>query len=320
MNPNASVERSMSVPAAASTSRAFGPPTATTAHCSVTLVQYTRRSGPLGLEPLLEPVEHRGRAAGRRGDQVAVLGQAHRDAVVEDHPVEPEHQPVADRADGEVRHPVRVHPVEERPRVRPDDVDLAERARVEQPDARADRAALARDGGVHVLAVSREVARALPLADVLEDGAARSTCHVVDRRHADRVEQVGPPSTPASAANGTGVYGGRAFVGPCAPGAQPSSRVHDLGGQDAAGAALVDRRADVRRALHVLGARSPPVDGRRDVGDGLIALGLDELLGIVARVDDPDGNAAGRSPAAAPDDVQPGGPVPSWTKHALASS
>ena len=36
--------RSMSVPAAASTSRAFGPPTATTDHCSVTLVQYTCRS------------------------------------------------------------------------------------------------------------------------------------------------------------------------------------------------------------------------------------------------------------------------------------
>ena len=39
MNANASLSRSMSVPAAATTSRAFGPPTATTAHCSVTLVQ-----------------------------------------------------------------------------------------------------------------------------------------------------------------------------------------------------------------------------------------------------------------------------------------
>ena len=35
----------MSVPRAESTSRAFGPATATSAHCSVTLVQYTRSSG-----------------------------------------------------------------------------------------------------------------------------------------------------------------------------------------------------------------------------------------------------------------------------------
>ena len=45
MNGNASRERSTSVPVAETTSRARGPLIATTAHCSVTLVQYTRRSG-----------------------------------------------------------------------------------------------------------------------------------------------------------------------------------------------------------------------------------------------------------------------------------
>ena len=45
MNGNASADRSMSVPSAARTSRARGPFMAIVAHCSVTLVQYTRRSG-----------------------------------------------------------------------------------------------------------------------------------------------------------------------------------------------------------------------------------------------------------------------------------
>ena len=180
--------------------------------------------GPLGLEPFLEAIHHRRRAAGRGGDDVAVLGQAHRDAVVEDHPVEAEHQPVPDRADGQVRHPVRVHPIEEHAGVGPADVDLAERAGVEHADARAHRPAFARDGGVHVLAVPREVAGPLPLADVLVDGAVR-VVPGVDRRHADRVEQDRTAvRCPASAENGTGVYGGRALVGPCAPGAHPSRR------------------------------------------------------------------------------------------------
>ncbi len=45
MNGNASADRSTSVPSAASTSRARGPFIAIVDHCSVTLVQYTRRSG-----------------------------------------------------------------------------------------------------------------------------------------------------------------------------------------------------------------------------------------------------------------------------------
>ena len=286
MNPNALLLRSMSVPAAATTSRACGPPTATTDHCSVTLVQYTCRSGPLGLEPLLEAIQHRGGAAGRGGHDVSVVGQAHRDAVVEHHPVEPEHQAVPDRPDGQVRHAVRVHPIQEHARVGPAHVDLAQCARVEHAHARAHRAALASDRRVHVLAVPREVARALPLADVLEDGAVRFV-PVVDRRHADRVEQrpavdAGQRRERDRRVRRPGVR--RALRAGC-PAEQP---VHDLGGQDAAGASLVDRGADVGRTLHVLGARQSARHGVRDVGDRLVALGLDVLLGIVAVVDHPD--------------------------------
>ena len=45
MNGKASARRSMSVPTSVSTSRARGPFTAIVAHCSVTLVAYTRSSG-----------------------------------------------------------------------------------------------------------------------------------------------------------------------------------------------------------------------------------------------------------------------------------
>jgi hypothetical protein len=43
MNGNAAREMSVSVPAVRSRARALGPATAMVAHCSVTLVQWTRR-------------------------------------------------------------------------------------------------------------------------------------------------------------------------------------------------------------------------------------------------------------------------------------
>ncbi len=65
---------------------------------------------------------------------------------------------------------------------------------------------------------SREVPRALPLADVLEDRAALDVRTRGSACARTGSSSSGPRSSPASAANETGVYGGRAFVGPCAPG------------------------------------------------------------------------------------------------------
>ena len=226
MNPKASLERSISVPAAARTSRALGPPTAATAHCSVTLVQYTSQVGPFGLQPLLEPVEHGGGAAGRRRDEVVVLGEAHRDAVVEDHPVEAEHQPVADRADREVRHPVRVHPVEERRRRR-----RRRRRSCRACSRRADRrppgprGTRARPRRPSVLA-AREVPGTQPLADRLED-RARGDVPGVHRRRPDRVEEVASGVDARDRAEGDGRVRRPCVRGALRAGGPAEHRVHE---------------------------------------------------------------------------------------------
>ena len=55
--------------------------------------------GPLGLQPLLQPVQDPGGAAGRGGHEVAVVVEAQRHAVVEDHAVGLAHHAVAGRAE-----------------------------------------------------------------------------------------------------------------------------------------------------------------------------------------------------------------------------
>ena len=117
------------------TSRERGPTTAIVAHCSVTEVQADAQLRPLGLEPLLHPVEDRGGVAGRGGDQEAVVGDADHGAVVEDHAVDAAHHAVAARADLEAAHEVGVDPVEELAGVRALDVDLAEGGGVHDADA-----------------------------------------------------------------------------------------------------------------------------------------------------------------------------------------
>ena len=84
--------------------------------------------------------------------------------------------------------------------------------------------------------------------------------------------------------------------------------VHDLGGEHAAGTPLVDRRADVGRALDVFGVGQAAGDGLSDVGDGLVALQLDVLLMVVALVDHPE-RERGRHVAGGPaDHGEPPGP------------
>ena len=286
--------------------------TPATAHRSVTLVQYDAQVRPLGLEPLLEPVEHGRGAAGGRRDEVPVLGEAHRDPVVEHHPVEPEHQPVADRADRQVRHPVRVHAGRgrrRRRRRRPRSCRASRRRRCRRADAHGD--AFARDGLVHRLAGRRGSTRGGATARRSPSGRPTATCHgcigVVRTGSRSR----GPVSTPASARNGTGVYGGRAFDGPCAPGVPPEQRVRELGGDDAARAALVDRRPDVGGPLHVLdaaeprGRRRPP--RRRPSGRAAARryFSASSPSGTTQ-----SGWLVGTSPAARPDDREPRGAAP----------
>ena len=219
---------------------------------------------PFGLEPLLEPVQHGGRAAGRRRDEVAILGQPHRDAVVEHHPVEPQHEPVADRPDGEVRHPVRVHPVQERGGVRPDDLDLAERRGVEHTDGGAHREALARDGAVQSSSGSGKY-RGRFHCPTFSNTAPRSTwaaCIGVRRLGSS---SAGPRSRPASTRE-RHRHERRPRVRRALRAQLPAERgVHDLGGQHAARASLVDRGADVGRALHVLDAAQAAVHRLQDV-------------------------------------------------------
>ena len=68
----ASADRSMPSTSGAITSRACGPCTAITAHCSVVEVSQTFEVGELGLEIVLHVMEDARRAAGRRRDMEAV--------------------------------------------------------------------------------------------------------------------------------------------------------------------------------------------------------------------------------------------------------
>ncbi len=87
MNGKASAEKSMSAHTASSTLRLSGPTTATVAQCSVTDVRYTFRCGHSVCSQSLEPRHHACRAAGGRGHQEMVVGEARGDAVVHHHAV-----------------------------------------------------------------------------------------------------------------------------------------------------------------------------------------------------------------------------------------
>ena len=164
-------------------SRESGPTTATVAHCSVTDVSQTRSSGHSVCSHSSIQASTARRVAGRRRADEALLADAHHDAVVEDHPVGLAHHAVAARADGERVERVRVDAVQELDRVGALDVDLAERrSRPSSPTRSRAARALAQHGLVHRLAVAREVARPLPLADVLEHRAVRDVPRVDRRR------------------------------------------------------------------------------------------------------------------------------------------
>ena len=130
---------------------------------------------PFGLEPLLEVVEDGGGVAGRRRHVEPLLGRAARSRRRRRPSRRRVHiSAVPARPDLQRRERVRVDAVEEDARVRALDVDLAEGRRVHDRRPRSARRAHSRRTASSIaLAVAREVARALPLADVLEHRAVR---------------------------------------------------------------------------------------------------------------------------------------------------
>ena len=146
----------------------------------------------LGLEVVLHVVHDARRAAGRRRDMETVGRQASDDAVVIDEAVLAQHDAVAAAARLELLPRVGVEQLHELRRVRADHLDLAERRGVEQAGSLAHGHAFAVDGGVHVLAGSREIPGAFPLADILEHRAI-----ALPPRHGSAVLRVGSNSAPA---------------------------------------------------------------------------------------------------------------------------
>src|SRR5262249_6488996 len=126
--------------------------------------------GELRLQVVLHVVEDARGAAGSRRDVEAVGRETADDAVVHDEAGLAEEEAITATARLQLGPGVGVEAVHEFGGVRPDNLDLAESGGVEDADARPHRLAFAGDRGLHVLAGPREIAGALPLPDVLEDG------------------------------------------------------------------------------------------------------------------------------------------------------
>src|SRR3546814_18425379 len=103
-------------------------------------------------------------------------------------------------ANAELGPGIDVEAVQELGGVGPDDLDLAERRRVEDADAGTHLKAFARDGGMHILAGPGEIARTLPVADILAPGPLFHR-PVVDRCAALRIDTTAssPPGACAAA-------------------------------------------------------------------------------------------------------------------------
>ncbi len=184
---------------------------------------------------------------------------------------------VARTPDGEVGEVVDVQPGQELRCVGADHLDLAERRGIEHAAAGTDCEALARHRCMHVLARAREVAGALPQADVLEDGAMRQR-PVVGGRGADRVEQVAAIVAGKTAERHRRVGHAERRQSDLWRGAVEALR-HERQRVHARGLALVGRHAGRRVALDVLD-RLEALPGREhQVAGRHVALEIDERLG-----------------------------------------
>ena len=205
-----------------------------------------------------------------------LLAEARGDAVVHHHAVLVEHQAIAAAADPELGPGVGVHPVEERHGVRSLDVDLAERRRVHDGHAVARGEALARHGGMEILAGLREVPGPLPLADVLEERAVLFVPRM-QRGLADGVEliaEVGPRD--GAERDGRVVGTKRRRAG--ARNVLAERLREDRQAVDVAELALVGAEAHRGVALGVLDRVVAFARGEHDVGRGDVVLQVDELL------------------------------------------
>ena len=156
----------------------------------------------------------------------------------------------------------------------PDDFDLAERGAVEQSDACAGRAALARDGVVHGFASLRKIPGALPLAHILERGAVLGR-PFMNGRAADGIEHFTARGAGECAEADRRVgrpEGGETHLG---------NRLLELGGGDGKRVhvgklALVGRHAGGGVALDVLDRAHALLDGQAHILGANVVLEIDE--------------------------------------------
>ena len=106
--------------------------------------------------------EHARRSAGGRRHVKAVGFQARDHAIVHEETGFAQHEAIAAATNFELLESVGVHAFEKRRGIGSDDLDLAERGGVEEPDACAGGAAFARHRVMHRLARAREIPGALP--------------------------------------------------------------------------------------------------------------------------------------------------------------
>ena len=249
---------------------------------------------PLGLQPFLHPVQDAGGAAGGGEHLEAVVGQAHDGAVVDHHAVDAAHDAVPQHADPERAHQVGVEHVEERAGIGALDIDLAQRRAVEDADTCSGSGAFAQHRGVHVLPGERVVARALPLADVLEHRAARDV-PIMHGGNAFRVEH--PPAVAAGQGRERDRCVRRPEGGDAEIGHRDAEQFgRDARGDDAGGLALIVRGADGGVALDVLHRPHAGTDRADQVRHRCITLDVDELRGTVGIRNPPQDQGGTRDP------------------------
>ncbi|MND84798.1 hypothetical protein D3C80_766970 [compost metagenome] len=231
---------------------------------------------PFGLLVDLQPLQHAGRAASSGGHDEMVFADAGSYAVIEDHAVFLAHQAVARLADVELSPGVGVDAVEKLTRVRALDVDFAQGRGIEQANTVTHRFAFTGHRGMNVFAITREVPRPLPLADVFKLGTVLQVPGV-QRGKAHRLEQM-TAMAPSHRAEGDrrvvgAEHGGAHFRDGNTHGACSNGQAVDV-----AQFALVGTEAQCRVTLNVFDRLEAFTGSQLDGGRGDVILLVDELL------------------------------------------
>ena len=229
---------------------------------------------PFRLPVILHHREHTCRAAGRRRHVKTIGGGARDDAVVVDETVVAQQDPVTRAADREVGPVVDVEPVQEFGCIGTDDRDFSERGCIEYSAGRANRAAFARDRGMHVLTGLRKIPRPFPQADILEHRATRLR-PLMHRCRAHRIEEVAARHAGETSERHGRIRHAKRGV------ANFGNRFPETTGDDAerievGSLALVGRHPDRRVALEMLDGAKALAGGERQVIRGDVILEVDE--------------------------------------------